>query len=54
MICTFNWNFGLSEVFLYISSCLCYFWQGAFTGQHYDQDLSFHATEEDPVTKKVS
>lgn len=27
--------------------------KGAFTGQHYDQDLSFHATEEDPVTKKT-
>ncbi|XP_058768780.1 uncharacterized protein LOC131642555 [Vicia villosa] len=27
--------------------------KGAFTEQHYDQDLSFHATEEDPVTKKT-
>lgn len=27
--------------------------KGAFTGQHYDQDLSFHATDEDPVTKKT-
>lgn len=27
--------------------------QGAFIDQHYDQDLNFHATEEDPVTKKV-
>ncbi|RRT80682.1 hypothetical protein B296_00022067 [Ensete ventricosum] len=25
---------------------------GAFTDQHFDQDLNFHATEEDPVTKK--
>lgn len=27
--------------------------QGAFTDQHFDQDLNFHASEEDPVTKKV-
>ncbi|XP_073223367.1 uncharacterized protein [Cicer arietinum] len=27
--------------------------RGAFTEQHFDQDLSFHATEEDPVTKKT-
>ena len=27
--------------------------QGAFTMQHFDQDLNFHATEEDPVTKTV-
>lgn len=27
--------------------------QGAFTMQHFDQDLNFHATEEDPVTKMV-
>ena len=27
--------------------------QGAFTMQHFDQDLNFLATEEDPVTKKV-
>ncbi|MCI18178.1 serine/threonine-protein kinase PRP4, partial [Trifolium medium] len=27
--------------------------KGAFTEQHYDQDLSFYATEEDPVTKKT-
>lgn len=27
--------------------------QGAFIDQHFDQDLNFHATEEDPVTKKV-
>ncbi|XVF03418.1 hypothetical protein REPUB_Repub04eG0259600 [Reevesia pubescens] len=26
--------------------------KGAFTEQHFDQDLNFHATEEDPVTKK--
>ncbi|KAL6599978.1 hypothetical protein ACP70R_045629 [Stipagrostis hirtigluma subsp. patula] len=26
--------------------------KGAFTMQHFDQDLNFHATEEDPVTKK--
>ncbi|XP_074571552.1 uncharacterized protein LOC141828081 isoform X2 [Curcuma longa] len=26
--------------------------KGAFTDQHFDQDLNFHATEEDPVTKK--
>ncbi|KAL6847482.1 hypothetical protein ACP4OV_023335 [Aristida adscensionis] len=26
--------------------------KGAFTIQHFDQDLNFHATEEDPVTKK--
>lgn len=32
---------------------LCFFFQGAFTDQHFDQDLNFHATEEDPVTKKV-
>lgn len=30
-----------------------FFLQGAFTDQHFDQDLNFHATEEDPVTKKV-
>lgn len=29
------------------------FLQGAFVDQHFDQDLHFHATEEDPVTKKV-
>ncbi|XP_020090646.1 serine/threonine-protein kinase prpf4B isoform X2 [Ananas comosus] len=27
--------------------------KGAFTDQHFDQDLNFHATEEDPVTKKT-
>nr|CAB3466649.1 unnamed protein product [Digitaria exilis] len=27
--------------------------KGAFTMQHFDQDLNFHATEEDPVTKMV-
>ncbi|KAG2622494.1 hypothetical protein PVAP13_3NG263100 [Panicum virgatum] len=27
--------------------------KGAFTMQHFDQDLNFHATEEDPVTKTV-
>ncbi|GAU14849.1 hypothetical protein TSUD_50610 [Trifolium subterraneum] len=27
--------------------------KGAFTEQHYDHDLSFYATEEDPVTKKT-
>jgi serine/threonine-protein kinase PRP4 len=27
--------------------------KGAFTVQHFDQDLNFHATEEDPVTKMV-
>ncbi|XP_038720820.1 serine/threonine-protein kinase prpf4B-like isoform X2 [Tripterygium wilfordii] len=27
--------------------------RGAFTDQHFDQDLNFHATEEDPVTKKA-
>ncbi|XP_049936220.1 serine/threonine-protein kinase prp4-like isoform X12 [Nymphaea colorata] len=27
--------------------------KGAFTNHHFDQDLNFHATEEDPVTKKV-
>ncbi|KAI3882783.1 hypothetical protein MKX03_020783 [Papaver bracteatum] len=27
--------------------------KGAFTDQHFDQDLNFHATEEDPVTKKA-
>ncbi|GMJ04742.1 PRP4 KINASE A [Hibiscus trionum] len=26
--------------------------KGAFTEQHFDQDLNFHAAEEDPVTKK--
>ncbi|URD73040.1 hypothetical protein MUK42_07821 [Musa troglodytarum] len=26
--------------------------KGAFTDHHFDQDLNFHATEEDPVTKK--
>ncbi|XP_008775093.1 serine/threonine-protein kinase prpf4B-like [Phoenix dactylifera] len=26
--------------------------KGAFAEQHFDQDLNFHATEEDPVTKK--
>ncbi|XP_022945815.1 serine/threonine-protein kinase prpf4B-like isoform X1 [Cucurbita moschata] len=27
--------------------------KGAFTDQHFDQDLNFHASEEDPVTKKT-
>ncbi|XP_068662777.1 uncharacterized protein [Aristolochia californica] len=27
--------------------------KGAFADQHFDQDLNFHATEEDPVTKKT-
>lgn len=27
--------------------------QRAFTDQHFDQDLNFLATEENPVTKKV-
>ncbi|KAM0936997.1 putative protein kinase CMGC-DYRK-PRP4 family [Dioscorea sansibarensis] len=27
--------------------------KGAFTEQHFDQDLNFHATEDDPVTKKT-
>lgn len=27
--------------------------KGAFTDQHFDHDLNFHATEEDPVTKKT-
>ncbi|KAK8966008.1 Serine/threonine-protein kinase AFC2 [Platanthera guangdongensis] len=27
--------------------------KGAFIDKHYDQDLNFHATEEDPVTKKT-
>ncbi|XVE85947.1 hypothetical protein DITRI_Ditri17bG0132900 [Diplodiscus trichospermus] len=27
--------------------------KGAFTEQHFDQDLNFHAIEEDPVTKKT-
>ncbi|PON94447.1 Serine/threonine protein kinase [Trema orientale] len=27
--------------------------KGAFTDQNFDQDLNFHATEEDPVTKKT-
>ncbi|KAF8378465.1 hypothetical protein HHK36_029805 [Tetracentron sinense] len=27
--------------------------KGAFTELHFDQDLNFHATEEDPVTKKT-
>uniref|UniRef100_A0A2C9VQ34 non-specific serine/threonine protein kinase n=1 Tax=Manihot esculenta TaxID=3983 RepID=A0A2C9VQ34_MANES len=27
--------------------------KGAFVDQHFDQDLHFHATEEDPVTKKT-
>lgn len=27
--------------------------QGAFTDQHFDQDLNFLATDEDPVSKKV-
>ncbi|KAJ4710540.1 Protein kinase-like protein [Melia azedarach] len=27
--------------------------KGAFADQHFDQDLNFHATEEDPVTKKA-
>lgn len=29
------------------------FLQGAFTDKNFDQDLNFHATEEDPVTRKV-
>ncbi|KAH0459856.1 hypothetical protein IEQ34_010519 [Dendrobium chrysotoxum] len=27
--------------------------KGAFIDQHFDQDLNFHATEDDPVTKKT-
>nr|GMD83207.1 serine/threonine-protein kinase prpf4B [Ipomoea batatas] len=27
--------------------------KAAFTDQHFDQDLNFYATEEDPVTKKA-
>eukprot|EP00268_Persea_americana_P010321 TRINITY_DN141_c0_g1_i1.p1 TRINITY_DN141_c0_g1~~TRINITY_DN141_c0_g1_i1.p1 ORF type:complete len:1151 (+),score=273.84 TRINITY_DN141_c0_g1_i1:170-3622(+) len=27
--------------------------KGAFAAQHFDQDFNFHATEEDPVTKKT-
>ncbi|XP_011008115.1 PREDICTED: serine/threonine-protein kinase prpf4B isoform X3 [Populus euphratica] len=27
--------------------------KGAFVDQHFDHDLNFHATEEDPVTKKI-
>ncbi|XP_021911478.1 serine/threonine-protein kinase prp4-like, partial [Carica papaya] len=27
--------------------------KGAFSDQHFDQDLNFHATEDDPVTKKT-
>lgn len=27
--------------------------KGSFTDQHFDQDLNFHATEEDPVSKKT-
>ncbi|XP_077236138.1 uncharacterized protein LOC143877796 [Tasmannia lanceolata] len=27
--------------------------KGVFTDQHFDQDLNFHATEEDPITKKI-
>ncbi|KAJ6849312.1 serine/threonine-protein kinase prpf4B isoform X1 [Iris pallida] len=27
--------------------------KGAFVDQHFDQDLNFHATEEDPVTRKT-
>ncbi|KAK9903813.1 hypothetical protein M0R45_000920 [Rubus argutus] len=27
--------------------------KGAFTYQNFDQDLNFHATEDDPVTKKI-
>ncbi|KAI9169574.1 hypothetical protein LWI28_014280 [Acer negundo] len=27
--------------------------KGGFTDQHFDQDMNFHATEEDPVTKKT-
>jgi hypothetical protein len=38
---------------LLISYVLAFFLQGAFTDQNFDQDLNFHATEEDPVTKKV-
>lgn len=33
---------------------LVFYLQGAFTYQNFDQDLNFHATEDDPVTKKVS
>ena len=38
---------------LLIPYVLAFFLQGAFTDQNFDQDLNFHATEEDPVTKKV-
>ncbi|XP_010263441.1 PREDICTED: serine/threonine-protein kinase prpf4B-like isoform X2 [Nelumbo nucifera] len=38
-----------------VGCCLyeLYSGKGAFTDQHFDQDLNFHATEEDPVTKKM-
>lgn len=31
-----------------------YYVQAGFVDRHFDQDLNFLATEEDPVTKKVS
>lgn len=43
----------VSSYFDFASSLILHFIQGAFTDQHFDQDLNFHATEEDPVTKKV-
>lgn len=53
---TFNSIFGVNKfvMLLMISTYLLSSFQGAFTEQHFDQDLNFLATEEDPVTKKVS
>lgn len=54
--CTFNSIFGVNTfvVLLMIYTYLLSSLQGAFTEQHFDQDLNFLATEEDPVTKRVS
>ncbi|KAF5958021.1 hypothetical protein HYC85_005246 [Camellia sinensis] len=40
--------FDIIRINQWFCSCL-----GAFTEQHFDQDLNFLATEEDPVTKKT-
>ncbi|KAF2317761.1 hypothetical protein GH714_041065 [Hevea brasiliensis] len=36
-----------------VGCCLYELYTGAFVDQHFDQDLHFHATEEDPVTKRT-
>ncbi|KAF2292563.1 hypothetical protein GH714_025599 [Hevea brasiliensis] len=42
-----QWICGLLD-----AACMSFI-LGAFVDQHFDQDLHFHATEEDPVTKRT-